>query len=201
MRLMLALIAATLLIASTTFAANQVVAIDPKQSSIDWVGRKLLGEHHGTVAVKNGEVRLQDGKPVSGKFQIDMQTIAVQDLKDPVDNKKLTGHLKSDDFFGVSLFPIVSVELTKFEFIAGATAGQPNYQVSGIVSIKGITQPLAFPATISVGEGTAVASAVITLDRTKFNVRYGSNKFFDNLGNRVISDNFDVTVKVVGAIS
>lgn len=182
-------------------AQSKIVQINTHQSGLEWLGKKILGQHSGTLRLKSGQVKLEDGKPVSGKFEVDMQSIVVSDIKDPKDNQKLTGHLKSEDFFGASLFPVTIVELTKFEPIANAQAGQPNYNVTGNVSIKGISQPITFPATIDLSEGTATAKAVVTLDRTKFNVRYGSNKFFDNLGDKVISDNFDVTVNLVGEIS
>ena len=182
-------------------APAQKVAVDTQVSGVEWLGKKVLGQHNGTIKLKSGEVKIENGAPVSGKFEVDMQSIFVSDIKDPKDNQKLAGHLKSDDFFGVSLFPVTLVELTKFEPIQNAAAGQPNYNVSGNVSIKGVSQPIAFPATIDMKDGKATAKASITLDRTKFGVRYGSNKFFDNLGDRVISDNFDVTVNVVGTVS
>ena len=188
-------------LANTQNANTQNVVIDTHQSGLEWLGKKVLGQHSGTIRLKSGQVKLENAKPVSGKFEVDMQSIFVSDIKDPKDNQKLAGHLKSDDFFGVNLFPTTIVELTKFDPIAGAAAGQPNYNVSGNVSIKGISQTITFPATIDLVDGKASAKAVVTLDRTKFNVRYGSNKFFDNLGDKVISDNFDVTVSLVGNIS
>lgn len=195
-------ILSSIAIATVAVAApTQKVAVDTQVSGVEWLGKKVLGQHNGTIRLKSGEVKIENGAPVSGKFEVDMQSIFVSDIKDAKDNQKLTGHLKSDDFFGVSLFPVTLVELTKFEPIQNAAPGQPNYNVSGNVSIKGVSQPIAFPATIDMKDGKATAKAAITLDRTKFGVRYGSNKFFDNLGDRVISDNFDVTVNVVGTVS
>ncbi len=179
----------------------KIVRINTHQSGLDWLGKKILGQHNGTVRLKSGQVELKDGKPVTGRFEVDMQSILVSDIEDPKDNQKLSGHLKSDDFFGASLFPVTVVDLTKFEPIVEAAPDEPNYTVTGNVSIKGISQPVTFPATIDLSDGTATAKAVVTLDRTKFNVRYGSKKFFDNLGDKVISDNFDVTVNLVGEIS
>ena len=190
-----------LLLATVATANAETISIDTQKSGLEWLGKKVLGQHNGTVRLKSGSVTVESGKPVAGKFEVDMASIFVSDIQDPNDNKKLTGHLKSDDFFGVNLFPTTTVELTKFEPIANHAAGQPNYNVTGTVSIKGVSQPISFPATIELGEGKASAKAVVTLDRTKFNVRYGSNKFFDNLGDKVISDNFNVTVNVVGAVS
>jgi len=200
-KFLVALLFGALLGSSLASAADQTVAVNTQQSGVEWVGKKVLGQHTGTVLLKSGEVKLHDSKPVAGKFEIDMATIFVVDIKDPTDNKKLTGHLKSDDFFGINLFPTTMVELTKFEPIANAAAGMPNYKVDGTISIKGVSMPITFPAVIAIADGKATAKASITLDRTKFNVRYGSDKFFDNLGNRAISDNFDVNVNLVGTVS
>ena len=187
--------------ASPVSAELKTVAIDTQQSSVEWLGKKLLGQHNGTVKLKSGTVELQNGVPSKGSFEIDMASISVADISDPKDNAKLAGHLKSDDFFGVQLFPTTKVELTKFEPIAGAVSGQPNYNVSGTLSIKGASHPISFPAHIEVANGKATAKAQVTVDRTLFNIRYGSNKFFDNLGDRVIKDNFEVSMNIVGNLS
>ena len=195
------LIASLLFLATTAHAETQTVKVDTAASKVEWVGKKLTGQHNGTIHIKDGEVTIENGKPIGGKFEIDMMSIAVSDLTDPVDNKKLTGHLESSDFFSSNLFPTATFTIKSFAPIANAKAGEPNYTVNGDLSVKGITHSLSFPATVTIADGKASAKAAIVVDRTKYNIRYGSNRFFDNLGNKVIYDNFDVAVTIVGSVS
>lgn len=123
-----------------------------------------------------------------------MSSIAVKDIEDGDDNKKLTNHLKSGDFFGADLFPATTFTITKAEPIATAAAGEPNYTITGDLTIKGITAAVTFPATVQIGTDTATASAKVSVDRTKYNVRYGSGRFFENLGNKLIYDEFEVSL-------
>jgi polyisoprenoid-binding protein YceI len=187
-------------VAPDGFATPTTVVIDPAKSSLKWVGKKVTGSHDGIVSVRNGTATLEGGKLIGGTFDIDMTTISVKDIESPKDNKKLTDHLKSEDFFSASKFPVAKFTITKAEPITGAAGGAPNYQVSGILDVKGITNDVTFPATVTVGDGTATAVGTATLDRTKWNVRYGSGKFFQNLGDRVIYDNFDVALNLVGTV-
>jgi polyisoprenoid-binding protein YceI len=175
-------------------AAPVRAVIDPAASSLSWVGKKVTGQHDGTVALKQGEAVIENGKLIGGSFEIDMSSISVKDITDPTDNKKLAGHLKSDDFFGTNLFPASTFTITKAEPIAGAAPGKATYTITGDLTIKGISNSLTFPALVSVSDSSATAAATITIDRTKYNVRYGSGRFFDNLGNRLIYDEFEVTL-------
>jgi polyisoprenoid-binding protein YceI len=175
-------------------AAPVRAIIDPTASSLSWVGKKVTGQHDGTVALKEGEAVIENGKLVGGSFEIDMSSISVKDISDPTDNQKLAGHLKSDDFFGTNLFPASTFTITKAEPIVGAAPGKANYTITGDLTIKGISNSLTFPAIVSVSDDSATAAATITVDRTKYNVRYGSGRFFDNLGNKLIYDEFEVTL-------
>lgn len=181
-----------LCITTSALAAPQKVALDTNASQLTWVGKKVTGQHHGTLQVKSGEAIFENGVLVGGQFDVDMASIKVTDITDPTDNGKLTSHLKSDDFFGSSLFPVATFTITKAEKIDSAKEGEPNYNIIGNLSVKGISNEVTFPATVTLNGDSATAKATAEVDRTKFNVRYGSGKFFENLGNKLIYDTFTV---------
>lgn len=178
--------------------AAEVISIDTAKSSIKWTGKKLAGAHYGTLRLSKGQVQVKDGILVGGSFEIDMNSLAVVDIKEPSLNAKLVGHLKSDDFFSVGSFPLVTFTITKAELLPDAAAGAPNYQITGDLSIKGIVHSISFPALAHMSGGVAHAAASTSVDRTKWNVRYGSGKFFANLGDKLIKDDFDVELHIVG---
>ncbi|MFC4213515.1 YceI family protein [Pedobacter lithocola] len=161
---------------------------DASKSTITWVGKKVTGSHNGTIDLKSGSLNVDGKKVIGGTFTIDMNSI-----KDADGSAKLEGHLKADDFFGVAKFPTSTFVITK---VAGSGT---SLVVSGNLTIKGITKPLSFPATVAVnGDGTVSALAgKITVDRTKYDIRYGSKSFFDSIGDKAIDDNFELSVKLV----
>lgn len=181
-------------------AAERVVTIDPEQSTLTWIGRKITGQHDGTVGIKQGEVKLEGDQIVGGSFEIDMSTIVVNDVKNPKDNKKLRDHLSSDDFFSVAKFPSATFTITEVTPIENPAAEGATHLVTGELSIKGISHPITIPARIEIGVDQARAAGEVAVDRTLWNVRYGSGKFFENLGDRMIYDDFTVGVKLVGRI-
>ncbi|KQR72519.1 YceI family protein [Pedobacter sp. Leaf176] len=162
--------------------------VDAAKSTITWIGKKVTGSHNGTVALQSGTLNVDGKKVTGGTFTIDMNSI-----KDADGSAKLEGHLKADDFFGTAKFPTSTFVITK---VAGSGAA---VTVSGNLTIKGITKPLSFPATVSVNtDGTVSALAgKITVDRTKYDIRYGSKSFFDSIGDKAIDDNFELAVKLV----
>ena len=162
--------------------------VDAAKSTITWLGKKVTGSHNGTVSLKSGSLNV-DGKNVTGgTFVIDMTSI-----KDADGSDKLEGHLKADDFFGTAKFPTSTFVITK------VTGKGQNVNVAGNLTIKGITKPVTFPATVTVNaDGTVSALAgKINVDRTKYDIRYGSKSFFDSIGDKAIDDNFEIGVKLV----
>lgn len=183
----------TVLVAVMAFSASaqshkQELVVDAAKSTLAWTGKKVTGEHHGKISLKEGSVTVKDYKIVSGKFVIDMNSITDEDLPAGEWNDKLVGHLKSDDFFGVANYPEAVLVLTGSTPL---TNGKTN--ILGNLTIKGITHPVNFEATQSDKEYTAV----ITVDRSQYNVRYGSGKFFENLGDKTIYDDFTLDIKLV----
>lgn len=162
--------------------------VDASKSTITWVGKKVTGSHNGTITLKSGTLNVNGKNVTGGGFIIDMTSI-----KDADGSAKLEGHLKADDFFGAEKFPTSNFVITK---VAGSGA---NVTVSGNLTIKGITKPLTFPATVAVNaDGTITATAAkIVVDRTKYDIKYGSKSFFESIGDKAIYDEFELAVKLV----
>ncbi|MCU4156513.1 YceI family protein [Carboxylicivirga sp. A043] len=181
----------TLLLAILTFVAvtlsSQTKKVDIALSEIIWTGEKVTGEHTGKIAFKKGKLEMTDKKIVGGEFVIDMNSITCSDIENKDYNTKLVGHLKSDDFFGVETYPESSLKLTK------VTSNGDKYDVKGDLTIKGKTHPVSF----KVSNSGNTFEGKFKVDRTKYDVRYGSGQFFDNLGDKMIYDEFELAFKVV----
>ncbi len=156
--------------------------VKTSESKVVWKGYKVTGSHEGTITIKSGSLNFNEDKLVGGEFVIDMTSIIVTDLEG--DSKgKLEGHLKSDDFFGVKNF-----ETATLIFDDVKTNGKNAYSVNGDLTIKGKSNPISF--TISIYGNKATAS--LKIDRTKYDVKYGSASFFDDLKDKAIYDDFDL---------
>lgn len=171
-----------------------------ERSTLLWRASKVLGKHHGTVEFRNGILEFQDGKLNGGRFEVAMQTIKNRDLENDKLRAKLEGHLKSDDFFSADKFPTATFTITRADYNAKATNGEPNYMITGDMKIKGISNKITFPATIEVEQNIVEARASIVLDRAKWDIRYGSGSFFDNLGDNMIHDEFTLDLDVKATI-
>lgn len=167
-------------------------SVDTKASTIQWTGHKVTGTHTGKVNIKSGEIAIHDGVIIGGSFSIDMTSITCEDL-DAATGAKLIGHLNSDDFFNSANFPTASLRITKA--IPQDTKG--NHKVIGDLTIKGITKLIKFFAQVTKENGRDIAVADIKVDRSEYDVRYGSGSFFDNLGDKTIYDEFDLKVRLV----
>ncbi len=165
--------------------AQMTKTVSIENSVINWTGSKLTGKHTGTLHLSDGSLQFTDGKLTGGAFTIDMTSLASTDLEGGKADK-LLGHLKSDDFFSVATYPTAHLKITEVGMAEGA------YAVTADLTIKGKTAPVSFVANID----PSGANADITVDRTVYDVRYGSDKFFDNLGNKAINDNFDLNVSL-----
>ena len=163
-----------------------------KQSKVEWVGKKVTGQHNGTVAIKSGSLIIKDGMLKGGEFIIDMTTITSTDLEGEY-QQKLNGHLKSADFFGVEKYPESHFKITKVT----PNGKNGRYTVTGDMTIKETTKEISFDAQL-VDSGNGIAAvADIVIDRSEFDVRYGSGSFFDNLGDKTIYDDFTLSVNLV----
>lgn len=166
--------------------------VDVQKSNIAWNGKKVAGQHSGNIKLTGGTLSLNDGKLSNGSFNINMNSITCTDLQGEWADK-LVGHLKADDFFGVEKFPTSSFVITK---VSPASAGTVN--ISGNLTIKGITKAISFPASMSVSGNTLTASAKgVKVDRTRYDIRYGSKSFFDSIGDKAIDDEFTLDITLV----
>lgn len=155
------------------------------ESKVTWKAYKVTGSHTGTVNLKSGTLIFDDnGKLTGGEFEADMTSITVTDLEGEYKDK-LEGHLKSDDFFSVANHPS-----SKLVFTNVKSTGKNAYEVTGDLTIKGITKPVTFDVSIYGSKATAT----MKIDRAQYDVRYGSGSFFENLGDKTIYDEFDLVV-------
>lgn len=173
------------------------LTVSVTDSKINWLGKKVTGQHNGTIKVANGEVLVDNGKVTGGKVEIDMKTITNEDQKDEESKKKLEGHLSSPDFFDVAKFPTSKIEITKVEAMNDASKPNVNSTVTGNLTMKDVTKSITFPAEIKIENGVLTVKADFDIDRTDWNIKYGSGKFFDNLGDKVINDKFNLNLTIV----
>lgn len=161
-------------------------------SNVEWLAKKVTGQHNGVVTIKSGELKAEAGKLVAGKFVMDMRSLKVLDLTDPGMNGKLSGHLASDDFFSTDKYPDATFEVVSAVPVFKPVAGKPNYNIKGNLTIKGITNSITFPATVTISIKEVKAVAQLLIDRTDFNIKYGSGKYFEGIGDKAIDDVFTV---------
>lgn len=191
----LVLAAATALLSVSGFA--QDLEVNTNESKLEWVGEKVTGKHWGTVGIKTGTLTINGNSITGGEIHVDMNTINVEDLEGDT-KAKLTGHLKNDDFFSVEKNPIVKFVITKVKADSKLKNGN-THTVTGKLTIKGKTETISFPARINVSDDEVTAFASFKLDRTKWDIRYGSGSFFDNLGDKTIYDDFQVKFNITAS--
>lgn len=162
--------------------------VDTESSTVGWKGHKVTGTHEGTINVSEGSLTYdKDGMLNGGSILIDMTSITCTDLEGEYAGK-LVGHLASPDFFAVENFPTAKLEILRV-----APKGTPgDYKIVANLTIKETTKEITFYANVADG----MATADITIDRTDFDVRYGSSTFFGALGDKTIYDDFDLTIKL-----
>lgn len=184
----LLIIFGTMAVASgNTADTSKALKINPTKSSIKWTGTKVTGEHYGKIQFKEGTLETNSkGEPVKGRFVVDMTSMNVGDLEGKM-AQKLVGHLNSNDFFMVSKYKESVLEVSDFKKISGN-----KYQATGNLTIKKITKPISFEIMM---DGKS-ATTSLTVDRTKYDIKYGSGSFFKGLGDKMIHDTFKLDIKL-----
>jgi len=178
---------AIVLVSTLSLTAQEKLTADVNKTNISWLGEKVVGQHTGTINLKDGWISWKDNVIVSGEFNIDMTSI-----KDSENNARLEGHLKSADFFGVEKYPLARLVIT------GSTSFEKgNAVVTGTLTIKDVTNPIEFKTAMQKKDGGTWFYTNIAIDRTKYNIRYGSGSFFDNLGDKTIYDEFKLRVSLL----
>lgn len=189
--------------AKTTGAEEAAVAeatavtykTNTENSTIEWKGFKPTGTHNGTIAIKEGKLDINDGVIESGHFTIDMNAIVVLDIPmEDEGNAKLKGHLTSADFFNVEVHPTATFEVTGMKTVEGKS------MLSGNLTMKEKTNNISIPVTTEIKDDTVtLTSETFTIDRSKWNVEYGSKSFFDNLGDKFINDDIELKVTLTAS--
>lgn len=181
----LAAVATVAIIAFSFTAINkEKKAVKVESSSVVWKGYKVTGSHQGTLTLQSGNLNFENDVLTGGDFVMDMTSLKVTDLSG--DSKaSLEGHLKSDDFFGIEKY-----NTSKLVFKTVKANGKNSYKVTADLTIKGKTNPVTFDFSIYGSK----ASTTLKIDRTKFDVRYGSPSFFNDLKDKAIYDDFDLVV-------
>ena len=177
---------------SLNLLADDIYTVDVKTSSVEWEATKVTGGHNGTIEISSGELIFDGAILIGGEFIIDMTTIENIDLDPGKWHDKLISHLKSDDFFAVEKYPKAKLVITGVKKQSGN-----SYIVNSEVTIKDITKPVEFETKIDMEEGIGKAEAEIMLDRAQWNIKYKSGSFFENLGDKLIYDEFKLNIKLV----
>lgn len=156
-------------------------------------GKKVLGLHTGTIDITMGSISLDSGKINDGEVVIDMTSLTITDISDRKTHSEFKDHLWNDDFFSINAFTTSRLKIEHGELLANN-----EYNLSGHLTIKDITHPVAFRAKIEILTDFLYSTGEIVIDRTLYNIRYGSGKFIDNLGDKLIHDDFVLQFKLIG---
>jgi polyisoprenoid-binding protein YceI len=175
---------ALVVVLSTVSVSAQTKNINTTTSTIEWVGKKVTGQHNGTVKFKDGALIFKGKKLKGGIFTVDMTSLTATDLSGEYQGK-LNGHLKADDFFGTDKFPTAKLVFKKI-----GTKSANVYTVTADLTIKGITKPVTFDLTVNGN----TATTAFNVDRTKYDIKYNSKSFFESIGDKAIYDEFELKV-------
>jgi rhodanese-related sulfurtransferase len=178
--------------------AEQSLVIDTKDSSVVWIGRNPVNSHRGEISLKSGSVEIEGGCLVGGDVTLDMTEITCTDIQNEQANAGLIGHLKSDDFFSTDSFPEARMKLTNVTGIETAAAGSPNVICQGDLTLKGTTNAIEFEALATFHSGRFAFQAQIALDRTRWNILYGSGSVYEALGKHLVNDIITVEIQLLG---
>lgn len=194
----------SVLLSLGTMAGNSeneklVLKVNTEESNVVWTGKKVTGKHYGNVDIKEGYLEVKNGKITAGNLKMDMNSITCTDLTDGEWNKKLVDHLRSEDFFSVEKFPTSTFIVTSFS--ENNDGDEESYNVEGDLTIKGITKKVSFPATFELKDSKLVAQGMAKIDRTQYDIKYGSGSFFKGLGDNMIYNDFEIEFNLVAEIS
>lgn len=180
------LVATVALSSIAAFAGVTKVEVDPAASKLVYLAKKVTGEHTGEVKLANGHLNFEKDALKGGEFEIDMTTITNNDLTDKDYHAKFINHMFSDDFFGIEKFKTAKLVIKS----AKKEKAADTYKVTGDLTIKGKTAPVIFDAIATKEKATAK----VVFDRTKYGIKYGSGKFFQGLGDKMIYDDVQLDV-------
>jgi len=170
-----------------------------ENSYLDWNAAKFGGKHKGKIKFKDGQLTFTDSALTSATFSMDMNSISCEDIEDEESNKKLINHLKSSDFFDVENHATASFNTTGIVKYGKDTKDGPEiYKLTGDMTIKGVTQSVKLRAKLYIYKGSSIsATAKLEIDRSEFDINYGSGSFFDNLCDKIIQDEIELYINLV----
>lgn len=171
--------------AFASLAQAETLTIDPSASKLVYLAKKLAGEHTGEVKLASGSLNFEKDGLTSGEFEIDMTSITNTDIKSAEYQKKFLGHIANDDFFGTDKFKTAKLVIKSAKKEKGSM-----YKITADLTIKGVTAPITFDADVTKQK----AQAKVVFDRTAYGIKYGSGKFFQNLGDKMIMDDVQLNV-------
>ncbi len=168
-------------------------SFDVTTSSINWTGENAVGKsHQGLLSVKSGNISISGGKITGGQVVVDMNTLTNTDLSGD-DKKDLESHLKGADFFDTAKFSEATYTIT-----SGEKMDAVKYAVKGKLTLKGITKDLNCEINVIANNSDVIVAGGLIFDRSQFDVRYGSGKFFENLGDKLIKDEIILKLEIKG---
>ncbi len=171
--------------------------LDVESSVIEWTGRNANTRHLGAIRFERGSLRIEDGK-LRGSFSVDPLSIVNYNIQEDDLRSILLTHLKSEDFLFVEKFPKVQFEITDSRRIEETEPGEANFDVSGMLTMRGASVGISFPATAAhLAEGQVAAEAHFDIDRTHWGLIYGSGRFFEHLGIHLVYDLISLQVRIV----
>lgn len=179
-------------------ATTTLFQLDTISSAVTWVGRKPGGSHTGTIKLQSGYLEYSEQGLVGGRVVFSMNSISNTDISDLESRTKLETHLKSADFFSTEQFPTADFVITKVVF---PDSNKPAFcNVEGNLTIKGNVKSISFPANIEInGNQIAASAGPVAINRTDWGVNYGSKSIFDNLKDKFIDDNVELTISLNAA--
>jgi len=173
---------------------SKEVKVNAADSEVTWIGKKVTQDaHNGVISIKEGVLKFEGDELKSVNVVVDMTTITNEDVSSDNMRARLEGHLKSDDFFGVETFPVSTFKATTIK-----KTGEGAYELTGDLTIKDKTHPITFPATVTKNGDKIEAKADLVFDRSKYDVRFGSKSFFNDLGDNMIYDDIELSVTLIG---
>jgi len=185
-------------VGKTSVLKDGLHPINTDKSRVEWTGRNLLSTHIGTIKLRAGHLEVRDGRPVRGAFTLDMNSIENSDVQDPKMREMLIWHLKSDDFFDVQRFPFAEFQIRNVAALSDARPGSPNCEMTGSLTLKGVTAEIVFRAVLApTPDALLAADAHFDIDRTRWNVLYGSGKFYEKLGKHLVNDDISLALKLI----
>ena len=166
--------------------------VDTKASTIDWTGKKVTGSHTGKISFESGAITTNGKALTGGTVAVAMKTMTVEDIKDAETSGKFLGHMHSPDFFDTEKHPKAIFKITGVK-----KTGPTTYDVTGDLTVKATTLPQTVPVTVTMAGTMLTAKGVLKIDRTKYDIKYGSGSFFSDLGDKMINDDFELNLNLV----